>query len=145
MGQAVRDVLFEADAPPQQEVVSGVVPRPVEGVACLRLVRGAAVGTQGRVVVTTTFIVAITSLQERLQVVLGRSRPVVDGVGVARQETVAAVGVVRREGNQLQVVLAVGAVGGRTHLCDSGQQQPEQDGTNGDDHQEFDEGEGAAR
>jgi hypothetical protein len=44
MGQAIRDVLFEAGAPPQQEVVSGVVPRPVEGVACLRLVRRAAVG-----------------------------------------------------------------------------------------------------
>jgi hypothetical protein len=44
MGQAIWNVLFETGAPPQQEVVGGVVPRPVEGVAGLCLVRGAAVG-----------------------------------------------------------------------------------------------------
>jgi hypothetical protein len=52
---------------------------------------------------------------------------------------------VRRDGNLLQVVLATAAGGGRAYLCDGRQQQPEQNGANGYDQQEFDEGEGAAR
>src|SRR5262249_52709530 len=50
--------------------------------------------------------------------------------------------VVQGQAELPQVVLAAHAVGGLAHLLDGGQQQADQDGDDGDHHQQLDQGEG---
>jgi hypothetical protein len=57
---------------------------------------------------------------------------------------VGVVVVVQRQAELFEVVLALRPVGRLAHLLYGGQQQPDQDGDDGDDNEQLDEGEPAA-
>src|SRR5258707_1329436 len=67
-------------------------------------------------------------------------------IGIALQHHAAAVGgvVLQGDADLLEVVGALQASGGGTHLLHGGQQQADQDTDDGNHYQELDEGEGTA-
>src|SRR5262249_53793202 len=63
------------------------------------------------------------------------------GADTGRQLLVGVVVGVQGEAELLEVILALQAGGGLADLLDGGHEQPDQDGNNGDHHQQLDEGE----
>src|SRR5207249_1723110 len=63
---------------------------------------------------------------------------------VVREELVGVVEVVHRQPDLLEVVARLHAGGGLAHLLHCGQQQADQDGNDGNHHQQFDEREGGS-
>src|SRR5262249_26650869 len=63
------------------------------------------------------------------------------GADAGRQLLVGVVVGVHGQAELLEVVLALQAGGGLAHLLDGGHEQADQDGNNGDHHQQLDEGE----
>src|SRR5262249_29311484 len=79
-----------------------------------------------------------------LSIVRGRNLIIGNGSEVAgRQAATGGLVIVTRETNLLEVVGAGHAVGGFAHLLHGGQEQADQDGDDGDDHEQLDEGEGS--
>src|SRR5262249_52713106 len=60
-------------------------------------------------------------------------------VGAGRELLEAVVVVLPRQGDLLDVVLAGGAVGALTHLLDGGDEQADEDGDDGNHHQQLDQ------
>src|SRR2546421_30440 len=61
-----------------------------------------------------------------------------------RKDAVSSMVVVEGQADLLQVVLALGAGGRLAHLLDGGQEQADEDGDDGDHHQQLDQREPAA-
>src|SRR5262249_55085755 len=68
-----------------------------------------------------------------------------DFLAAGRQRLIRVVVVVHGQAELLEVVLALDAGGGLAHLLHRRQQEPDQDGNDGDYHQQLDEGESTTR
>src|SRR5262249_9058103 len=80
---------------------------------------------------------------EGLAVDVGRGR--VPRPAARRERAVGVVVVVKRQADLLEVVLALGAGGGFADFLDGGQEQADEHGDDGYDHQQLDQRETAAR
>jgi hypothetical protein len=65
--------------------------------------------------------------------------------GLGRQTALRVVGVLHRQTDLSEVVLALGACGGLADFLHGGQQQADQDGDDGDHHQQLDQREADSR
>jgi hypothetical protein len=87
----------------------------------------------------------VNRVDDRRRAAGGRDGLAAVPAAVAGEDTVAVVVHLQRQADLFQVVAAGDAAGSLAHLLHGGKEEGQQDGDDGDDHEQFDQREGTPR